>query len=664
MDPGHYSRESSTLSAAFLASLAPSVSDKDEELLPSPSAFHCTWAVHRAAFDPDRSGVSASCTTPRTGDGKDAMAASRYASDWGSSWSSQKVSRNLVLTLCLVIVTFTSSLYRCVEPLQALMSSSPHFLEKEGLHFADVHIVLQNSFALSSGIGLLIGLFLANVVTRRCSPKILGVLCVVASGTGLLLSAFADSTAAMMVPIVLLGLTCAMTNALLPVVSLFPENAALVYSLVCAGDFTGVIPLQLFRCAVEFFKWNTRFALSVYVGTIYPVLLLLVILLPASPFSKPEELEASASEDEEKRPFLQGAAAKRDGGADLEGGTDLERPARTLSVPASDSSIADSPGTFPPQLWGLSLGQQLCSLHIYGLSLWWLASSIGTETLRLYYRRALNTHSDAGAHAAVVVEQVSSWAACFSCLVLPAVYWLHWKGEQSHRERLEELRRLEEAFDTDAEGNNSTAGLGPSRAPGHVEHWGLQEGEKGIFKRMCVWCRERLFVIPRISPRALGLTSSGLLAVIGLLLQSGSVVPCSIAMAFNCILQALAPTSMFLILANTYGPRYFQQLLSIQVVLLASVGLLAPLFQNVLFTVLRLQSGALTALLLLCAFVGVVPLLCFRCTPCDQFEGKRMIIAATGLPLALERHSVAAIFRQSGADAQLIWGKRRKQCRC
>ncbi|KEP66773.1 UNVERIFIED_CONTAM: hypothetical protein HHA_270200 [Hammondia hammondi] len=662
MNPVQYSRESSTLSAAYIASVASSVSDKDEDLLlPSPSEFHCTWALHRSTFDPD-SDVPSPCATPRMGN-KGVGAPGIYACDSDSCWpGSQKTPRNLVLLLCLVILTFTSSLYRCVEPLQALMSASPQFLWKEGLHPEDINIVLYNSFGLSSGIGLVVGLFLANFVTRCCSPKVLGVLCVVSAGTGLVLSVFAETTAALMVPLILLGLTCAMTNALLPVVSLYPESAALVYSLVCAGDFTGAVPLQLFRCAVEIFKWNPRIALSVYVGTVYPIVLLLVILLPAAPFANVDvEPAVGASEDEERRSLVQETVEHRGGAGDPETKKDPQAPKRTLSGTSCHISVSDYCDTFPPQLWRLSLRQQLCSLHLYGLSLWWLASSIGTETLRLYYRRALQTDSDVGAHTAVFVEQVASWGACFSCLVLPGVYWLHLKAEQRHRKRLEEKRRLEEAFDTDIEGNASAAGLGKLRIPGKGEPGGLQPEAVGPFKRLGAWCREELFVVPRISQRGLGLMSSGLLAVIGLLLKSGSVVPCSIAMVFNCILQALAPTSMFLILSNTYGPRHFQQLLSIQVVLLASVGLLAPLLQDILFTLLRLQSDALPVLLLLCACVGAIPLLCFRCTPCDQFDGKHMLVAATGLPLALERHSVAAIFRQVGADADLIWGKRRKQ---
>lgn len=106
--------------------------------------------------------------------------------------------------------------------------------------------------------------------------------------------------------------------------------------------------------------------------------------------------------------------------------------------------------------------------------------------------------------------------------------------------------------------------------------------------------------------------------------------------------------------ADTYGPLYFSSLLSIQVLLLASVGLFAPLLQHIVFARLRLPGTALGCILLVCAAVGLIPLACFHCTPCDEFDGKEMLIAGTGLPLALEKHSMAALFAQAGVNPDLI----------
>ncbi|PFH35681.1 hypothetical protein BESB_053320 [Besnoitia besnoiti] len=657
MDTESYSRQSSTLSSSsFLSPRYLSGSQHDEDLpLPPPSTFRGSWAVHGDPFDLVGGPTSPSLLSPRVGVRPATLVGAASASS-ASAHDSSIASKHRVriLCVCLVLMCFASSLYRSVEPLQALMSSSPRFLAEEGLQPEDARIVLTNGFALSSGLGLLVGLFLTSVIAPRTSRKILGLLCVASAGAGLLLAGFAETTAALIASVMLMGLTCAMTNALLPVVTLFREKASAVYTLVCAADFASVIPLQIFRAAVEFFQWNPRTALSVYVWCVYPALFVLVFFLPEYPFSFPEEAPIGLSGEDEQRLLSDEekaengeARTERRGASGMRGGGSLASAPRR--APAALPDLYDA---FPPPLWRLSLRQQLCSLHLYGLSLWWMATAIGSETVRLYYRRALRTSSDSGAHAADTVEHVASWAACFSFLVLPAVYWLlHVTWAQTDRQRLQEIRRLEEAFDADYEGKDAVTGLGQVWRPGQI---GGDSGEWSGVIRSAAWSLRKYLVLPRVTPRVLGFVCSALLAVIALLLRPGALAPCAVAVVLSCVLQALAPITMFLILSNTYGPRFFPTLLSLQVVLLASVGLLAPLFQNFLFTALRRHSGALTASLLFCAFVGGVPLLCFHCTPCDEFDAKRVHVCALGLPLALEKHSMAAIFHEAGADSEFM----------
>ncbi|PHJ20183.1 transmembrane protein [Cystoisospora suis] len=653
----------SLTSSFFSSSLESSEVDPDDLPPPSP-LFSYSWAVHSSS-PPSVFAASVESHNSHHGDTRSPlMNAPAFAVSPRSKTVplSPPSSRNrlYVLSVCLVLMTFSSSLYRCVEPLQALMRRSSRFLVEEGLSSKDVEIVITNGFALSSGLGLLGGLFLSSLLAPFTSPKILGLLCIASAGCGLLLSAFAENTATMMVSIVLLGLTCAMTNAILPVVALFPYRAAEIYTLVCASDFASVLPLQLFRLFVEKLSWNPRSALTVYVGCVYPVLFLLVFLLPAWPFSLREDAPifrqtiTGEGDEEQNVPLLAG----KDGDYNAHHGTrndgegqrehlDRRRASRTSSY---KGNLADSPlrtrgklsengilltCTQLPFLWNLSFGRQLCSAHLYGLSTWWLFSALGSESLRLFYRRVVLTESDAD-----TLTAVAGWTGCLSCLVLPAIYTLH---ARYTRQRVQQSPY----FTDDAE-----------VFPGERKRGNAKEAkENSAGERnatLVKWSGERLLAWPQITPRGLASVASIMMAFIGILLLSGNFAASALAVALGCFLQALAPTAMFLVLANTYGPRYFSSLLSVQVLLLASVGLFAPLLQHVVFARLHLPGTALGYILLVCAIIGIIPLACFHCTPCDEFDGKQMRIAGTGLPLALEKHSMAALFAQAGVDPSLI----------
>lgn len=563
------SRRFSLTSSFLSSSLASSEVDPDDLPPPSPS-FSYSWAVHSSSPPPLLFDASVVSSHSQPGDPHSSFLnspASAPAPPYGKAFPMSPPPSSLgarhrvyVLSVCLVLMTFSSSLYRCVEPLQGLMRLSSHFLVEEGLTARDVEIVVTNGFALSSGLGLVGGLLLSSLLAPFTSPKILGLFCIASAGCGLLLTAFAENTATMMVSIILLGLTCAMTNAILPVVALFPYSAAGVYSLVCASDFASVLPLQLFTLFVEKLQWSPRTALSIYVGCIYPVLFLLVFFLPAWPFSLNENTpifrrttsREAGEEDEQHALLLHGRKegeynAHRDTRRNREEGQHAESdrggaslfssrgdlPSRTQEQSA-DSGIPSSCRQLP-LLWNLSFGRQLCSAHLYGLSTWWLFSALGSESLRLFYRRVVVTEADAD-----TLTAIAGWVGCLSCLVLPAVYTLHVRYTE------QKVRRS--PCPEDAEGFLAEKKRETAKGPKDD-----QEGQGGA--KFVRWCTDRLLVWPQITPRGLAAMASVTMAFIGILLVSGNFAASALAVALGCFLQALAPTAMFLVLASESRTR-------------------------------------------------------------------------------------------------------------